>query len=155
MQQPHATVASMNIDVRWKQGLDSYQKAMKRLESAVTIAKDRPLSDLEELGLIQAFEFTHELAWNLMKDWFDYQGASNISGSRAKGTYKKSSDIDLVLDAPEFSLSDLLALENELDDLLLPWEIDLALLHHIENPQLLDHIRRVGISLKAHCARDA
>ena len=42
----------------------------------------RGLSDLERQGLIQAFEFTHELAWNVMKDWFEYQGNGDISGSR-------------------------------------------------------------------------
>jgi len=40
------------------------------------------LNELEEQGLIHAFEFTHELAWNVMKDYFEYQGNSNISGSR-------------------------------------------------------------------------
>ena len=44
--------------------------------------RQRPLSDLEKLGLIQAFEFTHELAWSVMKDYFAYQGNSSITGSR-------------------------------------------------------------------------
>ena len=44
--------------------------------------RTRPLSELEEQGLIQAFEFTHELAWNVMKDYFQYQGATQITGSR-------------------------------------------------------------------------
>ena len=53
------------------------------LENAVTISNQRKLSDLEKQGLIQAFEFTHELAWNIMKDYFDYQGnADLITGSK-------------------------------------------------------------------------
>lgn len=44
--------------------------------------RERPLSSLEEQGVIQAFEFTHELAWNVMKDYFEYQGAVQITGSR-------------------------------------------------------------------------
>ena len=41
--------------------------------------------------------------------------------------------------------SELLKLENELDDLLLPYKIDLSMLHQIDDPELLDHIRRVGV----------
>lgn len=68
-----------------------------------------------------------------------------LYGSRAKGNYKDGSDIDLVLIAPEFSLTDLNKIENQLDDLLLPWKIDMALFHQIENQDLIDHINRVGI----------
>jgi nucleotidyltransferase substrate binding protein (TIGR01987 family) len=42
----------------------------------------RPLSELEELGLIHVFDFTHELAWNVMKDYFEYQGNKSIAGAR-------------------------------------------------------------------------
>lgn len=68
-----------------------------------------------------------------------------LYGSRAKGTYRAGSDIDLTLDAPTMDLSELLKIENELDDLLLPYKIDLSLLHAIENPDLLDHIKRLGV----------
>ena len=46
------------------------------------LSQQRPLSDLEKQGAIQAFEFTHELAWNVIKDYFEYQGGSQITGSR-------------------------------------------------------------------------
>lgn len=69
-------------DVRWKQRLSNYARALEQLESAVALARSRELSELERQGLIQAFEFTHELAWNVMKDWFSYQGNPNITGSR-------------------------------------------------------------------------
>ncbi|MDR6860606.1 nucleotidyltransferase substrate binding protein [Variovorax guangxiensis] len=69
-------------DIRWQQRLDNYARALAQLTSAVTLAAQRPLSELEQQGLIQAFEFTHELAWKVMKDYFDYQGAHQITGSR-------------------------------------------------------------------------
>jgi len=46
------------------------------------LAKERQLTDLEQQGLIQAFEFTHELAWNVMRDYFYYQGQNYTTGSR-------------------------------------------------------------------------
>lgn len=69
-------------DVRWTQRLVNYALAFSRLDEAVQLAGQRPLSLLEQQGLIQAFDFTHELAWNLMKDYFFWQGNSAISGSR-------------------------------------------------------------------------
>lgn len=76
------SVAVSDTDVRWKQRLVNYRKALKRLSDAVGLAAQRELSELERQGLIQAFEFTHELAWNVMKDYFVHQGHSMITGSR-------------------------------------------------------------------------
>jgi predicted nucleotidyltransferase len=68
-----------------------------------------------------------------------------LYGSRAKGNYRNGSDIDLTIKGEGVSLSQLLKIENELDELLLPYKIDLSLLHKIEDEELLDHIRRVGV----------
>jgi len=72
----------MEDDIRWKQRLANFRRAFDRLKEAIELLRLRGLSDLERQGLIQAFEFTHELAWNVMKDWFEYQGNGDISGSR-------------------------------------------------------------------------
>ena len=69
-------------DVRWLQRLENYGRALAALQRAVATARERPLSELEEQGLIQAFEFTHELSWLLLKDFLTDQGASGVSGSR-------------------------------------------------------------------------
>ncbi|MBS4019289.1 MAG: nucleotidyltransferase substrate binding protein [Dechloromonas sp.] len=71
-----------DADVRWVQRLSNYTLALCRLSEAVELAGQRTLSSLEQQGLIQAFEFTHELAWNLLKDYFYWQGTSGITGSR-------------------------------------------------------------------------
>lgn len=70
-----------------------------------------------------------------------------LYGSRAMGTYRPGSDIDLSIEGESLGVSELLAIENRIDDLLLPWKFDLSLLHLIDNPALLEHIRRVGVSL--------
>ncbi len=67
-----------------------------------------------------------------------------IYGSRAKGNFKLGSDIDISLIAPSMNLVELLQIENEIDDLYLPYKIDLSLLHQIENTHLVEHIQRVG-----------
>lgn len=69
-------------DVRWEQRLTNYATALAQLTKAVVLAGQRPLSDLEQQGLIQVFEFTHELAWNVMRDYFAFQGNQSITGSR-------------------------------------------------------------------------
>ena len=68
-----------------------------------------------------------------------------LYGSRAKGTYKNGSDIDLTILGPDLSLTDLLKIENEIDNLLLPYKVDLSLHSSIKNVELLEHIGRVGI----------
>ena len=69
-------------DIRWQQRLNNYHRALAQLSRGVELAQERPLSELEKQGLIQAFEFVFELAWNVMKDYFLYQGNPAISGSR-------------------------------------------------------------------------
>ena len=69
-------------DIRWEQRFSNYKRALSQLINAVNLSNERELSDLEEQGLIQAFEFTHELAWNVIRDYFEYQGISSIIGSR-------------------------------------------------------------------------
>jgi nucleotidyltransferase substrate binding protein (TIGR01987 family) len=69
-------------DIRWEQRLVNFSTALEQLTQAVDLLAKRPLSDLEQQGLIKAFEFTHELAWNVMKDYFAFQGNPSITGSR-------------------------------------------------------------------------
>lgn len=69
-------------DIRWIQRFNHFIKALKQLRDAVMLAKERPLSQLEKQELIQAFEFTHELAWNTLKDFLEESGVQNLYGSR-------------------------------------------------------------------------
>ncbi len=68
-----------------------------------------------------------------------------LYGSRAKGNYRNSSDIDLTLVGNDLNLNTLFNIENDLDDLLLPYKIDLSILKKIENNDLVEHISRVGV----------
>jgi nucleotidyltransferase substrate binding protein (TIGR01987 family) len=72
----------MDEDIRWKQRFLNYQKALLTLENAVELSRTRPLTDLEKQGTIQGFEFTFELAWNVMKDYLEEQGITGIIGSK-------------------------------------------------------------------------
>jgi nucleotidyltransferase substrate binding protein (TIGR01987 family) len=73
---------SQTPDIRWQQRLQSFQKAFGQLRAAADLAQQRTLTDLEQQGLIQAFEFTHELAWNTLKDFLESRGVSGIYGSK-------------------------------------------------------------------------
>lgn len=68
-----------------------------------------------------------------------------LYGSRAKGNYKPGSDIDLTLKGDQLTLKDVFHLQRQLDDLLLPYKIDISIYGQLSNPDLLDHIKRVGI----------
>jgi nucleotidyltransferase substrate binding protein (TIGR01987 family) len=69
----------MNKDIRWQQRFANYKKALSQLTKFIDKGE---LNELEEMGLIQAFEYTHELAWNLLKDYLQDQGTQNITGSK-------------------------------------------------------------------------
>lgn len=66
-------------DIRWKQRFSNYLKALAQLQKFIDKGE---LSDLEEQGIIKAFEYTFELAWNTMKDFLTYKGLTDIYGSR-------------------------------------------------------------------------
>ncbi|WP_242968145.1 nucleotidyltransferase substrate binding protein [Sulfobacillus sp. hq2] len=69
-------------DVRWIQRLMHFSQALAQLRDANALAQSRALSKLEEQGMIQAFEFTHELAWKVLKDFLESRGVQNLYGSR-------------------------------------------------------------------------
>ncbi len=69
-------------NIRWVQRFSNYSKALRRLTDALKLETERPLSDLEKQGLIQGFEFTHELAWKTLKDLLESRGNANIYGSK-------------------------------------------------------------------------
>ncbi len=69
-------------DIRWKQRFQNYGKALYQLEQAIeTYQNDE--RELIRAGIIQYFEFTHELAWKVMKDFLEYEGMAGIVGSRS------------------------------------------------------------------------
>ncbi len=73
----------MRQDIRWQQRFSNYQKALLQLQDAMKLSQKRALSLLEKQGLIQGFEYTHELAWKTMKDFLEYRGATEaIYGSK-------------------------------------------------------------------------
>jgi nucleotidyltransferase substrate binding protein (TIGR01987 family) len=84
----------MSDGTRWQQRFLSYQRALIQLSDAVALSEERALSDLEKHGLIQAFEYTHELAWKCLKDSLVAQGTQDIFGSR--DTTCKALEIGLI-----------------------------------------------------------
>ena len=86
----------MNKDIRWKQRFQNYKKALAAMKSAVELAASRELTDLEKQGLIKGFEFTFELAWNVMKDYLEEQGITGIVGS--KGAVRQAYNKGIVND---------------------------------------------------------
>ena len=87
-------------DIRWLQRFSNFRKALEKLrQAAEIIAKKQDFGeDVDELlkeGLIQRFEYTHELAWNVMKDYAEYQGYTDIRGSR--DAIRKALAINIIL----------------------------------------------------------
>jgi nucleotidyltransferase substrate binding protein (TIGR01987 family) len=100
-------------DIRWQQRFSNYRKALKSLRENIQYMKDEEdinwelgeeefedflyaTRDILKQGLIQSFEFTHELAWKVMKDYAEYQGNTEIKGSRDAITY--AAQVSLISD---------------------------------------------------------
>ena len=81
-----------NKDVRWKQRFQNYRKALAQLQEFMDHGE---LNKFEEQGLIKAFEYTYELAWNTIKDFYTYQGVTEIQGSR--DAFKMAASRGLIL----------------------------------------------------------
>ena len=94
---------------RWEQRLDSYHKALARLAEIVGASKRRALNEFERDGLVQRFEFTHELSWKLMKAYAEYQGFDGIGGSR--DATRKAFEMSLISDGQ--SWMDMIKSRNE------------------------------------------
>jgi nucleotidyltransferase substrate binding protein (TIGR01987 family) len=86
----------MEHDIRWEQRFSNYKKALAKLSQSIHYINDKQtesncldglngsiiLDEMVKEALIQRFEYTHELAWNVMKDYAIYQGNTTIGGSR-------------------------------------------------------------------------
>lgn len=70
-----------------------------------------------------------------------------IYGSRAKGNYRAGSDIDLTIKGGEIPFSELMQIEDQIDDLMLPYTVDLSQYRKLENADLIAHIDRVGVEI--------
>ena len=89
-----------NYDVRWQQRFANYKKALAQLADAVELSRQRALSRLEKQGVIQAFEFTHELAWNVLKDFLLDRGNQDIKGS--KDATRAAFKVELIADGEQW-----------------------------------------------------
>ena len=91
-----------NNDIRWIQRLSNYDKAVTRLRNAASIIAnekhfDNDTDNLLKEGLIQRFEYTQELAWKVMKDYEEYQGYTDVQGSR--DAIRKALQMGIIEDA--------------------------------------------------------
>ena len=69
-------------DIRWEQRFSNYQKALSQLQKFIDKSEIDDLSELEMQGLVKAFEYTFELAWNTLKDFLEFSGQTDIYGSK-------------------------------------------------------------------------
>ena len=87
--------------IRWQQRFSNYRKALMKFNQAVEllskhIEREETVDELLQEGLIQRFEYTHELAWKVMKDYAEYQGYTDVRGSR--DAIRKALEMNLIDD---------------------------------------------------------
>lgn len=72
----------MTEDIRWQQRLANFNKALEQLDAAMTLDQERELTALEKQGVIQCFEYNYELGWQTLRDYLQWQGFTDLAGSR-------------------------------------------------------------------------
>jgi len=72
----------MKEDIRWKQRFSNFEKALSQLQEGIENNGADPINIIKE-GIVQRFEFTHELAWKVLKDYLLYEGIQNVTDSRS------------------------------------------------------------------------
>ena len=83
-------------DIRWIQRFQNFQKALDRLLEIVAMAETKDLTEIEQDAMIQRFEYTQELSWNVIKDFYIHQGKVDIQG--AKDAYRLAFKRGLITD---------------------------------------------------------
>ena len=101
-----------NDNIRWRQRLATFQRALGRLEEVVHLQSQRQLSPLEKDGMIQRFEYTQELAWKVLKNYIEYQGGERLAGSR--DTIRQSFALGIITNADPWF--DMLESRNEISN---------------------------------------
>lgn len=101
-----------NDNIRWRQRLATFQRALGRLEEVVTLQRQRQLSPLEKDGMIQRFEYTQELAWKVLKNYIEYQGGERLAGSR--DTIRQAFALGIITNADPWF--DMLESRNEISN---------------------------------------
>ncbi|WP_254442102.1 nucleotidyltransferase domain-containing protein [Duganella vulcania] len=131
-------------DIRWLQRLSNYRRALAQLKKFVG---QGPLNEPSEPNP-PAFGLKASVVHSMGAVFSTHPEVEQaiLYGSRAKGNYRRGSDIDLCLTGAGLTMPLLLKIENELDDLLLPYKIDLSIRDRIDNPELLTHIERASVS---------
>lgn len=71
-----------NKDIRWQQRFNNFKKALQKLKEAVEVYRKKGMDDIGKEGLIKRFEYTYELSWNTIKDYYEDQGETGIQGSK-------------------------------------------------------------------------
>lgn len=89
-----------DVNIRWLQRFENYQTALTRMQALVKLAQQTPLDDVQQEALIQRFEYTQELSWKTIKDFYQAQGESDIQGSR--DAFRLAFKNGLIEDGPAF-----------------------------------------------------
>ena len=89
----------MEQEIRWKQRFQNFESALSHLDEGISYYKTNPINIVKE-GIIQRFEFTHELAWKVMKDFLEYEGVTGIVASR--GDTREAFNKNLITNGQEW-----------------------------------------------------
>jgi predicted nucleotidyltransferase len=83
---------------------------------------------------------------NIFSKYVNIEGVV-LYGSRAKGNYKSFSDVDITLTGDKITHWQRNQISMDIDDLLLPYQFDISIFYSLSNPDLIEHIKRVGINI--------